>query len=215
MAPWHYRRIVLLLLLANTANAADITVAVRDGGGAPLADAVVYLEPGGARSGAASEIRIEQKNKEFRPFVSAARAGAVAWFPNRDGIGHHVYSFSEAKTFQLPLSEAEVTEPVTLDKPGIVTVGCNIHDWMVGYIYVVDTPHFAVTGGDGTAGLAGVPAGEYTLHVWHPGSRSDREIEQAFTLGEGETRRLSFDIDVRPAYFWKPSRPPENEEALY
>jgi hypothetical protein len=89
-------------------------------------------------------------------------------FPNSDSVSHHVYSFSPTKPFELGLYKGNVYPPVVFDKPGIVVVGCNIHDSMLGYIRVVDTPYFAVTNEQGVALIDGVPSGDYAVEVWTP-----------------------------------------------
>ena len=83
-------------------------------------------------------------------------------------MSHHVYSFSETKTFELPLYKGDVYPPVLFDQPGIVVLGCNIHDGMLGYVVVVDTPHFARTNEQGVALIDGVPNGDYAVTVWTP-----------------------------------------------
>jgi hypothetical protein len=88
-------------------------------------------------------------------------------FPNRDGIAHHVYSFSRAKTFEIPLYRGVTPEPVVFDNPGVVPLGCNIHDWMLGYVVVVEAPRFAqLTAGD--VRFEDVPPGTYQVSFWHP-----------------------------------------------
>src|SRR5207244_3930054 len=94
--------------------------------------------------------------------------GSPVSFPNRDDVRHHVYSFSPAKRFDLPLYVGTPAKPVVFDTPGVVIIGCNIHDWMVGYIYVSESPYFATTDADGRADLTGLPPGRYTARVWHP-----------------------------------------------
>ena len=141
--------------------------------------------------------------------------GTSILFPNRDGIGHHVYSFSNSKTFELPLSEIETSDSVLFDAPGIVTVGCNIHDWMVAYIYVVNSPYYGKTGDDGIASIENIPAGEYSLYIWHPGIKNSMDIEQQITIGTDVPNQHTFSIEIRPEYFWKPERPAENEEEQY
>ena len=73
------------------------------------------------------------------------RSGTSVAFPNSDNIRHHVYSFSLAKRFELRLYQGTQSAPVVFDSPGVVVLGCNIHDWMVGYIYVTDDSRFAVS----------------------------------------------------------------------
>ncbi|MEX2354148.1 MAG: methylamine utilization protein [Gammaproteobacteria bacterium] len=204
------------LIICLPSHAGTLAVTVTDSGGKALADVAVYVQPQGSLSTMpANKIQIEQKNKEFLPFVTVIQTGTSAYFPNRDGIGHHVYSFSQAKNFQLPLSEQETTDSVLFDKPGVVTVGCNIHDWMVAYIYVVDTPYFAVTDSSGAVNIDNVPAGGYTLHVWHPGSKAGTAMEQQINISDDGTLQLDFALDLKPEYFWKPARPTEHEESQY
>jgi hypothetical protein len=88
-------------------------------------------------------------------------------------VSHHVYSFSPTKPFELGLYKGNVYPPVVFDKPGIVVVGCNIHDSMLGYIRVVETPHFAVTNQQGVALIHGVSNGDYAVEVWTPRVRAD------------------------------------------
>jgi hypothetical protein len=89
-------------------------------------------------------------------------------FPNHDNVRHHVYSFSPAKRFELPLYAGVPAQPVVFDTPGVVVLGCNIHDWMVGYVYVSESPYFAKTRADGKAVIADLPGRTYIVRVWHP-----------------------------------------------
>jgi len=212
----YYLAAILSLLLCMPTHSATLTVSVKDLGGKPLANTVVYIQtPDSVVDPQAGEIRIEQKGKEFRPFVSVAPPGTTAQFPNHDGIGHHVYSFSPAKTFDMPLSEEVSSESVVFDKPGIITVGCNIHDWMVGYIYVIDTPYYAVSDETGQLVINNIPAGNYMIHVWHPGLKSAATLEHTLQVNGTEPVQQDFSLDIRPEYFWKPPRPPELEEEEY
>lgn len=211
-----YSIIILFFLVCLPIHAASLAVTIKDMKGNPLIDTVVYLEAGAsATSTQDAEIQVEQRGKEFHPFVSVTTVGSTAFFPNHDGIGHHVYSFSPAKTFELPLSEAESTSSIAFDKAGIITVGCNIHDWMVGYIYVVDTPYHAVSNDAGQLTINNLPAGNYIIHVWHPGIKAGAALEQPLIISETEVVQQDFSLDIRPEYFWKPLRPPETEEEEY
>jgi len=96
------------------------------------------------------------------------QSGTSVTFPNSDAVSHHVYSFSDTKTFELPLYKGDAYPPVMFDHAGIVVLGCNIHDGMLGYIVVVDTPHFAQTNEQGVALIDGVPNGDYVLAAWTP-----------------------------------------------
>jgi hypothetical protein len=102
------------------------------------------------------------------PRVSVLRTGTTVTFPNSDRIRHQVYSFSPAKVFTLKLYAGSPSAPEAFDKPGLVVLGCNIHDRMVAFVGVVDTPYFAKSDASGTA-VVHLPAGRYLLHVWNPG----------------------------------------------
>lgn len=152
--------------------AATLSIQVGDLSSAALADAVVYAVPvnGKAVARQPSAAIIDQVNKQFTPLVSVIQVGTPVSFPNKDNIRHQVYSFSPAKTFELKLYSGVPSQPVVFDKPGLVVMGCNIHDRMLAYVQVVDTPWFAKTGADGAARIEGLPAGDYQVHVWHYGA---------------------------------------------
>ena len=174
------RSLLLIAMLALSigaaqAQTAEISATVTDEQGVPIADAVVVAVPadGAARPPAKAGERsragvVDQVGKEFTPKVTAVLAGTAVTFPNHDDVRHQVYSFSPAKRFELPLYAGVPAEPVVFDKPGVVVLGCNIHDWMVGYIYVSDSPYFAKTGKDGKAIIADLPTRVYAVRVWHP-----------------------------------------------
>jgi plastocyanin len=190
---------LLAVLCALPACAASIDAQVRDAAGAPLADAVVYAVPASgpveARSGRTAQV--EQIDREFVPYVTAVQTGTSVAFPNRDPILHHVYSFSPAKPFEIKLYSGKAPREIVFDKPGVVTLGCNIHDWMVGYIFVVSTPWFARTDNSGHARLADMPAGRYELRAWHPRQRAQVAM-QAVTLEASSDLAPAFAIDAAP-----------------
>lgn len=161
-------RAALLLCLARPGQALELTVQVRDGAGQPIARAVVALHPvTGAPPAAAREWLMDQVDKRFVPALLAIRVGDRVNFPNSDDIRHHVYSFSPAKTFELPLYHGIPAAPVTFERAGKVVLGCNIHDRMAAHVYVLDTPWFAVTE-NGSHRFDGLAPGDYEAEVLHP-----------------------------------------------
>src|SRR5438034_2124211 len=166
-------RLALWLLLAflapGLARAADLVVTVRTAQGRPVQDAVVMIaaRPTGPIR-FAWPYRMAQHNMQFDPFVLVVPVGAEVAFPNLDNVRHHVYSFSPAHPFELKLYGRDETRIVRFDKPGVIAVGCNIHDSMVGFILVVETPLAAKTDAAGQAVIHGAPAGAVSLRVWHP-----------------------------------------------
>jgi plastocyanin len=158
------------LLVPALASAADLVVSVRNSQGRPVADAVVTIaEAHGAGAVRFSwPYRMAQQNMQFDPFVLIVPVGAQVAFPNLDKVRHHVYSFSPAHPFELKLYGHDETRFVRFDKPGIVALGCNIHDQMVAFIDVVETPYAAKTDAAGQAVIHDAPAGAASLNVWHP-----------------------------------------------
>jgi plastocyanin len=155
------------------ASAADVIIDVRDASGAPVADATVHAEPltGAAPAPRANlQAQIDQVKKEFVPRVSIVQAGTSIHFPNSDNIRHSIYSFSPARTFSTKLYSGREAPPIVFDKSGIVVLGCNIHDTMVAWLVIVDTPWFAKSGADGAGMLKNLPAGSYRITASAPAS---------------------------------------------
>jgi len=152
------------------AVAATVQVLVQDASGAPLGGAVVFLDSAEAAKATKPLIGAEmgQQSKAFVPAVLVVTKGTAVSFPNRDTVRHHVYSFSQTKQFELKLYTGTPVNPVVFDRSGVAVLGCNIHDDMVGWIVVVDTPYFGTSSASGQVRLDNVPAGQYVLRVWHP-----------------------------------------------
>lgn len=159
---------VLVALLATGARAVPVTVQVKDAHGAPVAGAVVFLEsPAAARAARPLDgVEIVQAARQFQPQVAVVTRGTAVQFPNRDSVRHHVYSLSPAKRFELKLYLGKPENPVLFDRAGVAVLGCNIHDHMVGWVVVLDTPYHARTDAQGRAHLD-VPADRYRLRSWH------------------------------------------------
>ena len=158
----------LLCGFSAQALAENFLVTVTDSAGMPVADAIVYAEPSTITPIAKpTTVDIQQKDRKFTPLVSVVQVGTSVNFPNNDTVRHHVYSFSPAKSFELKLYAGKPELPVVFDKAGTVVVGCNIHDQMVAYIKVVDTPYFVKTDASGKAKLNQLPVGKFTVKVWH------------------------------------------------
>lgn len=169
----------LLAALAPAAYsaAATLEVSVVDEQGKPIEDVAVYATPTHALVGAAAnptalpKAIMDQQDLQFVPHLLIVQTGTEVSFPNGDKVSHHVYSFSETKPFELPLYKGDQYPPVVFPTPGVVVLGCNIHDGMLGYIVVVDTPHFAKTDEHGVALIDGIPNGDYVLAAWSPRAR--------------------------------------------
>jgi plastocyanin len=195
------RTLAVLTAAAAPLHAAELIATVRSAQGAPAADAVVVAVPvDGAARPAPKPLRteVQQIDFEFVPRVKAIRVGTAVDFPNKDKAGHHVYSFSAPKRFEIPLYTG-TPAPVVFDRPGVVVLGCNLRDWMIGYLYVADSPWFAQTGADGVARIANLPAGSYRLQVWHPLLEGGEEAtRRQVTLGASESSQQAWQLALRP-----------------
>lgn len=182
--------VCLLLLPAVPALAASLTVKTVDRDGTVLSDIALALFPlgGEAPTRPAETVEIVQRDKTFIPLMTAIRTGDAVRFPNLDTVRHHVYSFSAPKTFELRLYLGTPPAPVVFDKPGVVVLGCNIHDHMVAYVVVSDTAWNAVTGADGFARFEDVPDGEYALQTFRAGQIDSSALPRQALRVEGEAR---------------------------
>ena len=156
-------------------RAGELSVSIVDRASRPVGEVVVTAAPVAApvapvapTAAAAARAVMDQRQLAFVPRVLVVAAGSSVDFPNNDTVSHQVYSFSPAKKFQLPLYKGAPHPPVTFERPGLVVLGCNIHDEMVGYIYVTDAPYFGTTDAQGALHFANLPAGDYRITVWSP-----------------------------------------------
>jgi len=182
------------LLLAGRSLAAQITL--TDATGAPLANAVLLVD--GVPPLTADGYVMDQIDRQFVPHVLAAPVGAEVDFPNSDDVRHHVYSFSEAKPFELRLFKGSEAPPVVFDRSGVVVLGCNIHDAMLGYILITDSPRFAVSDVQGRVSLPDLPAGKWPVSWWHS-SRLQKGPESLGELDLGQDQTLSLPVTAAQA----------------
>ena len=170
---------------AGGALAAPHTIVVRNEAGQPVHPAAVsvFVDGTPARAAKGAQGQMAQRDKAFAPTLLVVQTGTPVSFPNFDTVRHHVYSFSPTKPFELKLYAGTPVAPVVFDRAGTATLGCNIHDRMLGYIHVVDTPYFGQTDGQGRVVLD-LPEGHHRLKVWTP------------TMGEKHPG-LPFPIDTR------------------
>ena len=184
-----------LLAVAQTAPASTVSVNVKTTAGKAAVDTVVVLDPLDASPPPAHERAIiDQLHKTFVPRVSVIRTGTVVALPNSDSIRHEVYSHSPPHPFQVKLYASSHTEEVTFDKPGLLVLGCNIHDSMVAFVAVVDSPYYAKTLGSGQAEIQ-VPPGRYRVRVWHPELRVPIETKLITVTSAPLTLTLTVDLD--------------------
>ncbi|MDO9519259.1 MAG: methylamine utilization protein [Pseudohongiella sp.] len=195
------RIIVLAFLFAPSLSAGELEVVFKDDSGQPIANAVVeVISPEVSLPlGLALTGMMDQVDKEFVGPVLLVVQNSLVQFPNSDDIHHHVYSYSDTKRFELPLYTGNTAEPVLFDKAGVATIGCNIHDWMVGYIYISQTHLAALSDSDGRAVLTELDAGEYKFRIWHSRIKNrDQATEYTVIVPESGTLQMALELELNP-----------------
>lgn len=196
-------------LTAEMTSAGELIAHVTDAKGAPVPNAVIALygtqkadikPTDKATKKPPADAAMDQRGLQFAPHVLVVQRGAAVTFPNRDDIRHQVYSFSPAKRFNLPLYHGVPAKPETFSQAGEVVLGCNIHDNMLGYVYVVDTEWFAKTDAEGNLKIGDVPAGSYRAQLWYPGlAASSAAIEKTINIPAAGSAQIGFNDAVAEA----------------
>jgi len=208
----------VVALICSGPVSADLTIEITANSGAgALQGAVLTATPLDGEALASTpaaptshRVTMEQIGRQFRPYILPVPRGVEVEFPNRDRTAHHVYSFSPVRSFELPLYKGDFPEPVTFDKPGIVPLGCNIHDWMIGYIVVVDAPYFTQLDGR-VAVFEDLRPGSYEITIWHPSIEERQPAAWRVEVGSGEERaELSLDAPLIAAR--QPAAPVERAD---
>ena len=169
----------VLTLSVTSSFADDVDVLVVDRDGQPVADVAVFATRSDGQNRpqpSAVNAVMDQVGKRFVPHLLIVRAGTPVEFPNSDTVAHHVYSFSHPNKFQLPMYKGTAHPPVTFEHSGVVILGCNIHDHMLGYILVVDSGTFTKTDIDGRASLSLERPTDYEINIWSPRIRDGEEL---------------------------------------
>jgi plastocyanin len=187
--------IVLGGLFAEWATAGMVSVEVKTSSGAPAPDTVVIFDPldPAPPAGDATAI-IDQLNKTFVPRVSVIRTGTLVSLPNSDSIRHEVYSHSPPHPFKVKLYASDHREEIRFDKPGLLVLGCNIHDSMVAFLLVSDSPFFTKIPATGIARL-NLPVGRYRVRVWNEKLRAPAAASELTVTGATTTLPLTVDLD--------------------
>ena len=185
---------LLGLLSVFTLSAEAVQFEVIDSENNPVKDVVVIIEDykntGGDNN--VTKAEMSQTDRQFSPHVLAVPKNTPVTFPNYDNIAHHVYSFSDAKAFEKKLYKGVEEAPVLFDKTGIVEIGCNVHDWMLAYIYVTDAIHFGVTNESGKVTINLPKNGDHKVKLWHPRMEDNDKQIRSLTLTDGVNQiRLS------------------------
>ncbi|WP_322407293.1 methylamine utilization protein [Idiomarina sp. PL1-037] len=191
--------VLFMVFVVSNVVADSVRIEILAGDGQPLANAALLIESKkvSVQVPETSAV-VDQVDKQFTPTVSAVEPGTDVVFPNSDNIRHHVYSFSEAKNFELKLYSDKEKPSVNFDKAGIVTLGCNIHDQMVAYVLVSDAYDVAITNEQGIVELTLEESEAPTeVRVWHYWMGDKLSKAQSVQL-TSDSGKLTAQVQVSP-----------------
>ena len=145
-------------------------VAVHSNTEKAIQDIVVYIEPldGQIVEQTSKEVMIDQVGKSFSPYISVSQINSKVIFANQDDITHHIYSAGSENKFSFKIKAGKTNAETQFTHASEVAMGCNIHDWMSGYLLVVNTPYFGKTDKEGKVNFAISEQGRYKIVLWHP-----------------------------------------------
>lgn len=191
-----------IVFTLSAAHAGTFLALASDRDALALTNVVVSLKPIGRAAPAtpAQEIVVTQENATFKPYISIVRVGSSVVFANRDNMEHHIKSFSSSKPFEIAVHKpGDTPPPIRFDKEGAVVAYCILHDWMRAYIYVADTPWYALTAASsGIARIENVPAGDYEATAWHPDlGQYKPPLVQKVTIGATGASEATFKFDFK------------------
>jgi hypothetical protein len=194
--------VIVLVAACQTAAATTFTAEITDQDGKPVQNAVVSLVPDskttmpGASTRLPADKTIDQRLETFLPIVTIVPRNGRVVFRNSDPTTHQVYSFSPAKQFEITLARDSASPPIVFPSAGIAALGCNIHDNMIAYVFVAESPWTGLTSADGRVVIDDVPPGTYQAQVWHYRYPPRRELPSARVAVASDTTRWTANIRV-------------------
>ncbi len=191
--------IVVFLIFANSIvpqsmakTGGTITGVIKARGVRDARDVVVYLENvEGAFEPLSEKPVIGQKDLIFNPHVLPVLVGTTVKFPNNDNVRHNVFSPSKTKKLNLGTYGSGIVREVTFDKPGVVSLLCNVHAEMSAFVIVLENPYYTLTAPDGKFTIKGIHPGIYTIKTWHEKLKGKK---QEVEVNEGETVTLNISL---------------------
>lgn len=202
--PWgRIAALAALLAGVGTSLAAQGTVSGRvsiterpDEETTDIGNTVIYLVPTNPASARTTAARTEiaMKERTFTPRVRVVSPGSRVEFPNQDPFQHNIFSTTPGAVFDLGLYRSGHSKDAQFRRAGAFPVYCNIHPRMTAFVVVVPTPWHAMPDADGRFTIQNVPAGSYTLHVWH--ERAE-ELTRPLQLGAAGAANTDATLDAR------------------
>ena len=193
----------MTLLFSATVAGSEIDISVLDRNGKGVADVAIFAvrTAGNEKLPTPSSNSVmDQVDRRFVPHLLIVQTGTAVEFPNSDSVAHHVYSFSHPNKFMLPMYKGELHPPVTFDHSGVVSLGCNIHDHMLGYILVVDSSEFTKTDKNGRATLSVDDPKSYSVNIWSPRIRDKADLLSQSLDSSGNPVTFSLEKKLNPPH---------------
>lgn len=198
------------LLIVFRASAQEYRIKITDMAGQPMNNAVISIRTDNPAPVTKTIALMDQVDRKFVPRVLTVNQSDLVSFPNSDNVRHHVYSFSAPKVFEIKLYADVPEAPIEFAEPGIVVLGCNIHDDMIGYIYVTP-PEFVSAVTDSLGESVIESSGNITeVRIWHE-RLSAVETDQITLTAQGLQNYQSGDSDYLIAI--NPELPPVETKA--
>jgi plastocyanin len=152
----------------------------------------------GKKIDVSKKVKLDQKECEYHPHVLAFPVGTTVEIQNPDGILHNVHSYSKVNPpFNIAQPKFKKTVDVKIEKPEAINLKCDVHGWMSGWLVATESPYVAVTDKSGSFKLTDVPAGTYTVQVWHEtladGTKT-KPVTQKVTVKAKEEAKVNFDL---------------------
>ncbi len=174
----------------------DLVVSARGKGLANVVIRVNGVEGGKSIDALGADFTLDQKGCAFTPRVAVVPVGAKLQVKNSDGILHNIHTHSEANR---PINKAQPAVLKTLNisfrRPEIISVSCDLHEWMHAIIVVMEHPYYAVTDLNGEFTLTDVPAGKYTVEYWH--ETLGKQVAEV-SVTPGQTTEVTFEYQAAP-----------------
>ena len=199
-----------LVEFSSLSHAAELNIKIEAFKQRSTDGLVIELIGAGTSAAPVGEFEINQLDKEFIPLLTIAGVGSSLSFNNQDQLKHHIYSVSKANPFDLPLHNGRSTKIIQLNQPGIIKLGCNIHDWMLAYVYVAQSDRVKIMDKRSIVSFSDLPAGEYQIKIWSPRLRNTRKpVTTSVTLAGGQSQTTTIKVKLRKRI----RKPVRNEQA--
>ena len=202
---------LMVSLLAQKAWAAELNVSIVDKKNVSPAGTIVELVGVHLSTAFASRATVNQDNGEFEPMVTVIPQGSAIEFHNYDSYNHHVYSVSRGNQFDLPLYRGKPPRDIVVEQSGVVKLGCNIHDWMLAYVYVNNSELIVTTDELGLVTFTDLPAGDYEIRVWNPRLRNNKKaLSKRISIAADQVLSAEISVSLR-----KTIRKPKKKRSRY